>query len=109
LTHGEIADKIKSTEYPHKFRHKELIPMTTVKVGRRGQITLPSDLRRRMGISEGDHIAVFTQGDRLILHPINQTLLDLRGSIQVSSEQDFSEIRQRVIRTHVFESVENDG
>lgn len=83
--------------------------MVTIRVGRRGQITLPSEIRRKMGISEGDHIAVVTLGDRLILHPINQTILDLRGSVPVSAEQDFGDIRQQVIRTRASRFGGSDG
>jgi AbrB family looped-hinge helix DNA binding protein len=75
--------------------------MITVKVGRRGQITLPSTIRRKIGLQEGDHIAVLTQGDQLILQPITRTLLDLRGSVPVTAPQDFTTIRQQVIEAQV--------
>jgi AbrB family looped-hinge helix DNA binding protein len=71
--------------------------MIIVKIGRRGQITLPSTIRRKLGLQEGDHIAVLIQGDQLILRPITRTLLDLRGSVPVSAPQDFEAIRQQVI------------
>ena len=75
--------------------------MITVKVGRRGQITLPSTIRRRIGLQEGDRIAVLTQGDQLILRPITRTLLDLRGSVPAAAPQDFNAIRQQVIEAQV--------
>ena len=82
--------------------------MITVKMGRRGQITLPSAIRRKIGLQEGDHIAVLTQGDKLILQPITRTLLDLRGSVPVTAPQDFAAIRQQVIEMHT-EKVARDG
>ena len=75
--------------------------MITIKVGRRGQITLPSTIRRKIGLQEGDRIAVLTQGDQLILRPITRTLLDLRGSVPVTALQDFDAIRQQVIEAQV--------
>ena len=39
------------------------------KVTRHGQITLPSDVRRRLEIEEGDLIEVQVQGDRVMLTP----------------------------------------
>lgn len=72
--------------------------MITLRVGRRGQITLPSEIRRKIGLNEGDHMAIVTQGDQVILRPLTQTLLDLRGSVPVSTPQDFSTVRQQVIR-----------
>ena len=71
--------------------------MVTVKIGRRGQITLPSQIRQQIGLQEGDRIALVTQGDTIILRPLSKTLLDLRGSIAVSEPQDFSAIRRQVI------------
>lgn len=71
--------------------------MVTVKVGRRGQITIPSQVRRQMGFDEGDTIALIREGDHMVLRPITETLLDLRGSISVSAPQDFEAIRHQVI------------
>lgn len=71
--------------------------MITTKVGRRGQITLPSQVRRQSGIKEGDRIALILQGDQVILRPLTQTLLDLRGSVPVTGEQDFNAIRRQVL------------
>jgi AbrB family looped-hinge helix DNA binding protein len=71
--------------------------MITTKVGRRGQITLPSQLRRQSGIKEGDRIALIIQGDLVVIRPLTQTLLDLRGSVPVDGEQDFTAIRRQVL------------
>jgi AbrB family looped-hinge helix DNA binding protein len=75
--------------------------MITIKVGRRGQITLPSAIRRKMGLQEGDRIAVLTQGDQLVLQPITRRLQDLRGSVPVAAPQDFDLIREQVIEAQV--------
>ena len=71
--------------------------MLTIKIGRRGQITIPREIRRSMGLQEGDSIALIPDGEQMILRPVTETLLDLRGSIPVSEEQDFDAIRQAVI------------
>ena len=71
--------------------------MITTKVGRRGQITLPRLVRRQTGIKEGDRIALILQGDQVIIRPLTQTLLDLRGSVPVTDEQDFTAIRHQVL------------
>ncbi len=83
--------------------------MITIKVGRRGQITLPSNIRRRIGLQEGDHIAVVSQGDQVILRPITRTLLDLRGSVPVSAPQDFTAVRRQVITKHAEEVEQNES
>ena len=71
--------------------------MITTKVGRRGQITLPRLVRRQTGIKEGDRIALILQGDQVVIRPLTQTLLDLRGSVPVAGEQDFAAIRHQVL------------
>ena len=71
--------------------------MLTVKIGRRGQITVPRTIRRQMGLKEGDSLAIIPLENQIILRPLTQTLLDLRGSIPVEEPQDFEEIRKRVI------------
>lgn len=80
----------------------------TIKVGRRGQITLPRLIRRRMGFAEGDRIALVPQGDQVILRPLTQTLFDLRGSVTVSAPQDFSAIRQQVASARAQKVVEDE-
>jgi AbrB family looped-hinge helix DNA binding protein len=75
----------------------EMSDMITTKVGRRGQITLPSQVRRQSGIKEGDRIALILQGDQVIIRPLTKTLFDLRGSVPVTGEQDFDAIRRQVL------------
>jgi bifunctional DNA-binding transcriptional regulator/antitoxin component of YhaV-PrlF toxin-antitoxin module len=61
-------------------------------------IPLPREIRRRrMKADEGDPIAFIIDGEQVVIKPITQTLLDLRGSVPVSGEQDFDAIRKQVI------------
>ena len=68
--------------------------MITSLVGRRGQLTIPRDIRRQLGLQEGDRVAFVSQGDQVVLVPLRQSLLDLRGSIPVLGEQDFEAVRK---------------
>lgn len=45
-----------------------------VKVLKKGKITIPAEVRRRLGIKEGDTIALEMIGGRLVLHPPNVVL-----------------------------------
>jgi antitoxin PrlF len=71
--------------------------MLQTRVGRRGQITLPREVRRHIKVGEGDQIAFIIQGEQVIIKPMTQSLLDLRGSVEVTGEQDFDAIRKEVI------------
>jgi len=65
-------------------------------MGRRGQITLPRDVRERLHLSEGQRIAFVIKGDDVTLQPLTATLRNLRGSVRVNGPQDFDEVRQAV-------------
>jgi len=79
----------------------EGIRMITIsKVGRRGQITIPRRVRRRLSLDKGDHVAFVERETEVVLQPLSLTLLDLKGSIRVSGPQDFSAIRKRVLEDH---------
>ncbi|MGC9577060.1 MAG: AbrB/MazE/SpoVT family DNA-binding domain-containing protein [Desulfobacterota bacterium U4-17] len=73
--------------------------MIIAKIGRRGQITLPSEVRRRVHLKEGDRIAFIIEGHDLLVKPLRETLLDLRGTIPVDGPQDFAKIRKAVLRS----------
>jgi AbrB family looped-hinge helix DNA binding protein len=82
--------------------------MVKVRVGRRGQITIPSQIRRQTGIKEGVRLALVVQGKQIVIRPITRTLLDLRGSIETSEPQDFTAIRMKVIASRA-DKVARDG
>jgi AbrB family looped-hinge helix DNA binding protein len=71
--------------------------MIIIRVGRRGQITIPRKIRHRLGINEGDTIALIPEEGQAILRPITKTLFELRGSVPVSGVQDFDAIRRQVL------------
>ena len=70
--------------------------MLSTRVGRRGQIVLPKEVRRKIRVAEGDQIAFIIDGEQVVIKPITQTLLDLRGRVRVSGKQDFEAIRKQV-------------
>ena len=75
--------------------------MLYTRVGRRGQITLPKEVRRRIKVEEGDQIAFVIDGEQVIIKPVTQSLLDLRGSVRVKGEQDFNAIRKQITAKRV--------
>ena len=83
--------------------------MVKVRVGRRGQITIPSQIRRLTGIEEGDNLTLELEGDNLVMRPIGRTLLDLRGSVPVPDAQDFEAIREEVIASRARKAAGNGG
>jgi|YNPBryBLVA2012_1023415.scaffolds.fasta_scaffold01469_2 antitoxin PrlF len=78
-------------------------------IGRRGQVTIPRTVRRRLGIQEGDQVAFLLAGDHVILYPLPKTLLDMRGSVPVGMPQDFSEIRRQAIEAHARKVAQDEA
>ncbi|MBU2603171.1 MAG: AbrB/MazE/SpoVT family DNA-binding domain-containing protein [Actinobacteria bacterium] len=70
--------------------------MPSLRIGRRGQITIPSALRRELHLGEGDHMIVTVRAGELVLRPAGRPLFDLRGSVPVAGPQDFAAIRAQV-------------
>ena len=46
---------------------------TRIRVRKKGQITLPHELRNRWKIDEGSEIALITEKDHAIIRPVRQT------------------------------------
>lgn len=69
--------------------------MLVTRVGRRGQIVLPKEVRMKIKIAEGDQIAFVIDGDQVVIKPIAHTLLDLRGRVPISGKQNFDSIRNQ--------------
>jgi AbrB family looped-hinge helix DNA binding protein len=70
--------------------------MLATKVGRRGQIVLPKEVRNKIRVAEGDQIAFVIDGEQVIIKPLTQTLLNMRGRVHVHGKQDFDAIRRQV-------------
>ncbi|MBN1631005.1 MAG: AbrB/MazE/SpoVT family DNA-binding domain-containing protein [Thermoleophilia bacterium] len=70
--------------------------MPALRIGRRGQITIPSALRRQLRLEEGQQLMVQVRDGQLVLRPTGRSLQALRGSIPVEAPQDFEAIRAQV-------------
>lgn len=77
--------------------HMRETPMPSLRVGRRGQITIPSALRRELHLEEGGHLIVRVRAGELILRPVGRSIFALRGSVPVDGPQDFAAIRAEMI------------
>ncbi len=71
--------------------------MLNVRVGSKGQITLPREIRRELKIKAGDQMTVILDGEQIVFKPFTKSLLDMRGSVKVRGVQDFDKIRRNVL------------
>ena len=56
--------------------------MSIAKVTRKGQITIPKDVRDMLGIGQSDYVVVVIDGDKAILSPVRGgKVSDLKGRL----------------------------
>ena len=71
-------------------------PMATVRITSRGQITLPKEIRERLGVQPGDSLEFHFANDQLELRPVRRRRLqEFRGLFRVEQALDFTEERAR--------------
>lgn len=68
----------------------------TAKVGKRGQMTLPRDVRARYGLDEGQSVAFVVKNGELTLVPLRKTLFDFKGAVRPRETSDIKTIREQV-------------
>jgi AbrB family looped-hinge helix DNA binding protein len=76
--------------------------MPVVKILRHGQITLPKEIRRILGVEEGDLLELGLENTRVFLQPKilvdKQTVLSEAGEIKINEALEaFKEKRERKI------------
>ncbi|MBN1321353.1 MAG: AbrB/MazE/SpoVT family DNA-binding domain-containing protein [Thermoleophilia bacterium] len=71
--------------------------MPGIRVGRRGQITIPSAIRRELQLEEGSHLILQLKEGQLTLKPAGRSIIALRGSVPVEGTQDFDAIKAEVL------------
>jgi AbrB family looped-hinge helix DNA binding protein len=79
------------------------------KVGRRGQITLPSAVRRLLGLAEGDRVAFVRQGEVVVLQRMPRSLREERGTVPVTGALDFDAVRAVVRSERARHATEGDA
>lgn len=62
-----------------------------VVVTRRGQTTIPTKIRRELGIEEGTRLRVEAQGGKVILTKV-PSIFDLAGTSKLSRENAFEQL-----------------
>ncbi len=67
----------------------------SIKVSAKGQITLPSDIQKEIGIKKGDEMVLIKKGEKIILEKperIAKRLKDDFTDVQLQSEQSLRKL-----------------
>lgn len=71
--------------------------MIGAKLSSKGQTTIPKKVRDYLRLSPGDRVLFVIREGEVVLQPVTQTLLDLRGSVWPRRRpEDFDGLRQEV-------------
>lgn len=71
--------------------------MIGAKLSSKGQTTIPKEVRDYLRLSPGDRVLFVIREGEVLLQPVTQTLLDLRGSIKPRRRpENFDAVRQQV-------------
>ena len=61
---------------------------------KKGQTTIPKDIRNILKLEPNDKILYLLEGERVILKPLKGNILDLRGSVATKEKPiDFKKLR----------------
>jgi antitoxin PrlF len=63
----------------------------------KGQVTIPKDIRDRLGIRPNDRVEFVLENDRAVLMPV-RSLRDLRGAVAAKPASAFEKERQAAKR-----------
>jgi AbrB family looped-hinge helix DNA binding protein len=80
--------------------------MVRARITAKGQVTVPKEIRDRLGVGPGDDLDFEFAGERLEVRPIRRRrLAEFRGTFRVDRALDFADERERARRAlaeHVF-------
>ena len=70
-----------------------------IAVTSKGQMTIPKEVKKALGLKPSGKVIIVVDGDRAILKPLRGDILDIGGSIVIPGSKktvDFHRIRQEV-------------
>ena len=68
-------------------------------ITRKGQVTIPKDIRDRLKAREGEKVMFVLRGNDVVLKLVRGSILDLKGSVKpVKRPEDFDAVRRSVKR-----------
>ena len=65
----------------------------------KGQMTIPKEVRNRLGLKPADKVIVVVEGDQAVIRPLKGNILDIGGSIRIPEKEkpvDFHKVREKV-------------
>lgn len=75
-------------------------------VTRKGQVTIPIEIRDRLGIEPDGQVVFHVEGERVYLTPVRETLETAYGAVTpLRRPEDFQALRNRAIEEHAEQTL----
>ncbi|CEP67424.1 AbrB-like domain [Moorella glycerini] len=71
--------------------------MPIAKISSKGQVTIPAEIRKFLGVTPGTHLRFVIRGNTVQIEKGGQGIAALKGSVLVAGEQDFLAVRQHAM------------
>lgn len=76
-------------------------------VTQKGQVTIPVEIRRLLGIKPNDRLVFHVEDERIYLMPEKETLESAYGAVApLQRPEDFQVLRKQAIEDHVEQTIE---
>ena len=77
-------------------------------VTQKGQVTIPVEIRRALGIKANDRVTFIIEQDRVCIEPIAESIETIFGAIEpIQRPEDFQRLRDTAIEDYVGDVVRN--
>ena len=83
--------------------------MPTSTLTRKGQVTIPKEIRDELGLAEGDRLFFVRRGDEIVLKVLRGNILELRGSVRPTKRPENFEAIRETAKRRVASKLARDG
>jgi len=71
-----------------------------VRVGRKGRIVIPREVREALNVREGSLLKVYVEGNKVVIEPVEDVVEKFKGSVKVDRwPEDLDEFLFEVLRS----------
>ena len=77
-------------------------------ITRKGQVTIPKEIRDHLKAKEGEKVAFFLRGDDVVLKVVRGNILSLKGSVKPRQRPEDMEAVRGLVKRSVSRKVARD-
>ena len=78
-------------------------------ITRKGQVTIPKEIRNHLKAKEGERVVFVLRGDDVVLKVVRGNILDLKGSIKPTMRPENAETDRQSVKRAVGARVARNG